>query len=146
MTLAEGRRNIHHVIGAPVGLSKILVFRVPCQIAALAIAAGWSPELVQSGNTSPVWAFVGDRDKNNVKSVSVLMKAMRECGAQPKVTVYKEKGHAVWNDACAEKGLYTWLFSQSLSKQRRSASLPGVPARPRPCWRAPPSSPSSRGS
>jgi predicted peptidase len=60
----------------------------------------------------PLWIFHGAKDSIVPFDYSQeMVDAIKQYGGNPKFTIYPNDNHNSWNDAFAEPGLITWLFS-----------------------------------
>lgn len=67
---------------------------------------------------TPTWVFHGEND--DVVPVSEsrnMVAALHRFGNPAKYTEYRYVGHASWNYAYVEPGLFSWMFSQRLDAQ-----------------------------
>ncbi len=68
----------------------------------------------------PVWAFHGDRDDVVTPEGSFAMvRAIRACGGNPRLTIYPDLGHNAWDPAYDDPALYLWLLSHRLEGPRK---------------------------
>ena len=82
------------------------------------IAGGGEPENASTLTNLPIWAFHGDGDKVvEVEGTLNMVKAIREKGGNPKMTIFGGKGHNVCGKALKTKGLWNWLLQQSLDNR-----------------------------
>ena len=73
------------------------------------------PERVSVLKDVPVWAFHGAKDPAVPLEESVKMvRALRECGAEVRFTVYPDAKHDSWTETYENPELYEWLLSHSL--------------------------------
>ena len=64
----------------------------------------------------PAWAFHGDSDDIVPPSGSFdMVEAIRECGGDPRLTIYPATGHDSWTPAYDDPALYQWLLEQRRS-------------------------------
>lgn len=71
------------------------------------------PERVCGLCDTPVWAFHGAKDKIVPPSESrALVRMLRRCGGNVRLTIYPDAGHDCWTRAYAEPELYAWLARQ----------------------------------
>ena len=62
----------------------------------------------------PVWAFVGDADRDQtVLNARSMVAAIREAGGKANYTEYRGVGHNSWDRAYNDPDLIRWLLSQS---------------------------------
>lgn len=88
----------------------------PQRFAAIAPVAGrGDPATACALKDKPVWAFHGDRDDVVAPEGSfVMVRAIRACGGNPRLTIYPDLGHNAWDPAYDDPALYLWLLSQRL--------------------------------
>ncbi len=88
----------------------------PNRFAALAPICGWSyPERATRIKHLPTWVFHGAKDEVVPISTSEeMVKALRDCGADVRFTVYPEAAHDSWTETYANPELYEWLLSYQL--------------------------------
>jgi len=68
-----------------------------------------APEL----RSLPLWAFHGAQDFTvPVKRSQEMIDAIKAAGGSPKLTIYPEGGHNVWDETYANPELWTWLLAQ----------------------------------
>lgn len=93
----------------------------PGRFAAVAAVAGrGNPATACALKDKPVWAFHGDRDDVVVPEGSFAMvRAIRACGGNPRLTIYPDIGHNAWDPAYDDPALYLWLLSQRLEESTR---------------------------
>jgi predicted peptidase len=61
---------------------------------------------------TPVWAFVGDKDKEEtVKANDDMNAALIKAGGNVRLTVYPGVGHDCWTKTYENPELYSWLFA-----------------------------------
>lgn len=61
----------------------------------------------------PVWAFHGAKDEVvDVLKAETLVKALRDCGGNVKLTIYPEAGHDAWTRTYNDAKIYDWLLQQ----------------------------------
>ena len=89
----------------------------PQRFAAVAPVAGrGDPAMACTLKDKPVWAFHGDRDDTVPPEGSfVMVRAIRACGGNPRLTIYPDLGHNAWDPAYDDPALYLWLLSQHLA-------------------------------
>jgi len=85
----------------------------PWRFAAIAPVAGrGDPATACALKAMPVWAFHGDRDDVVPPEGSFAMiRAIRACGGQPRLTIYPDLGHNSWDPAYDDPALYLWLLA-----------------------------------
>ena len=61
----------------------------------------------------PLWAFHGAKDFTvPVKRSQEMIDAIKAAGGSPKLTIYPEGGHNVWDETYDNPELWTWLLAQ----------------------------------
>lgn len=93
----------------------------PGKFAAVAPVAGrGDPATACTLKDKPVWAFHGDRDDVVIPEGSFAMvRAIRACGGQPRLTIYPDLGHNAWDPAYDDPALYLWLLSHRLEEPKK---------------------------
>ncbi len=77
------------------------------------ICGGASVELAKSLAAAPVWAVVGDNDREQtVLGMRRMVEAINEAGGKAKLTEYRDVGHNSWDRAYNNPILIDWLVSQ----------------------------------
>lgn len=67
---------------------------------------------------TPVWIFHGGEDEQvPVDDARKMAKALKAAGARYQYTEYAGNGHFVYEKVYTEKGVWTWLLSQRLSRK-----------------------------
>ena len=86
----------------------------PQRFAAIAPVAGTGePTVACALKSTPTWAFHGDRDDVVPPEGSFAMvRAIRACGGDPRLTIYPDLGHNSWDPAYDDSALYLWLLEQ----------------------------------
>ena len=86
----------------------------PERFAAIAPIAGeGDPKRACVLKDVPTWAFHGDRDDVvPVEGSIAMVKAIRACGGQPRLTIYPDTGHWSWEPAYLDPALTLWLIEQ----------------------------------
>lgn len=70
--------------------------------------AAWGPRLA----SLPTWAFHGARDDAVPPDETIkLVEAMRQAGGTPRLTIYDNLGHGIWDQVYATNELYEWLWT-----------------------------------
>lgn len=89
----------------------------PEKVAAIAPICGWgNPSQACDMKEVPVWAFHGAKD--NVVSPAAttnMVNALKNCGADPKLTIYPNLGHDSWTKTYNNQDVYQWLLSHTKS-------------------------------
>jgi dipeptidyl aminopeptidase/acylaminoacyl peptidase len=63
----------------------------------------------------PAWVFHGAKDKVvTVDKSEAMVRALKECGGDVRLTVYPEAGHDSWSETYANPELYEWLLTHRL--------------------------------
>jgi len=90
-----------------------LAANYPDRFAAIApICGGGEKEAAAVISQVPVWAFHGAQDKAvPLKASEEMIAALRQAGAEPKLTVYPDAGHDSWTATYDNPELYDWLLS-----------------------------------
>jgi predicted peptidase len=85
----------------------------PAHYAAIApICGGGNPADAPRLKELPTWAFHGAKDDVvPVEETLEMIAALRATGAIPKLTIYPEGTHAVWDETWANPELYAWLLA-----------------------------------
>lgn len=94
-----------------------LVNRMPEKFAAAFVICGAGDTSNAKNMTRPSWwLFHGEKDSTVFPQNSRMMEeALKKAGADVKLTIYPEDGHASWNDAFKEPGLFEWMFKKKLT-------------------------------
>lgn len=62
----------------------------------------------------PVWAFVGDADRElTVGNTRAMVEAISAAGGKPRLTEYRDVGHNSWDRAYNNPALLDWMLAQS---------------------------------
>jgi predicted peptidase len=70
--------------------------------------AAWGPRLA----SLPTWAFHGARDDAVAPDETIkLVEAMRQAGGTPRLTIYDNLGHGIWDRVYATDEVYEWLWT-----------------------------------
>jgi predicted peptidase len=90
-----------------------LVLRKPKTFAAaFAICGGANTATAKKMSKTAWWIFHGLKDNTVDPQLSKDMaEALKQAGAEVKLTLYPEDGHNSWDDAFKERGLFEWIFS-----------------------------------
>ena len=79
--------------------------------AVVPICGGGQPYLVDNLKDVPVWAFHGAKDKVvDVRKSKEMVDALKACGGDVKLTIYREAEHDSWTQTYDNKKLYDWLL------------------------------------
>jgi predicted peptidase len=92
--------------------------RYPRLFAAIAPISGRgiSRSLIENLKETPVWAFHGKADAVVDPAESERMvSALRETGADARLTIYPAAGHDAWTSTYADSELYDWFLSHRLT-------------------------------
>ena len=95
-----------------------LAMEYPEKFAAIApICGGGDPFHIDRLKNVAVWAFHGEKDKvvKPYKSKR-MVKALRKCGGNVKLTVYPNMRHDVWSITYNNQELYNWFLKQKRQK------------------------------
>ena len=86
----------------------------PQQFAAIVpICGGGETEWATSLTGIPVWAFHGQRDESvPVAETTKMIDAIQLAGGTPKLTVYPDGKHYVWDDVYQDAEVLEWLWKQ----------------------------------
>lgn len=89
--------------------------------AAFPICGGGNPKSTKKyADKVSLWIFHGGKDDVVDPYFSLRMvTALREKGADVKLSYFENNNHNSWDSAFAEPGLLTWLFSKSKSKKEQ---------------------------
>ncbi len=93
-----------------------IVNRMPGKFAAAFVICG-AGDTSNAKNMNPTswWLFHGEKDSTVFPGNSRMMEAaLKNAGAEVKLTIYPEDGHESWNDAFKEPGFFDWMFEQKL--------------------------------
>lgn len=92
----------------------------PEKIAAIAPICGWGiPPQACKMKHVPTWAFHGAKDKVVTPAATTnMINALKNCGADPKFTLYPNAGHDSWTRTYNSPALYDWFLEQSLSNRK----------------------------
>ena len=90
-----------------------LVFRKPKTFAAaFAICGGANTATAKKMKKTAWWIFHGLKDNTVDPQLSKDMAdALKQAGAEVRLTLYPEDGHNSWDDAFKEPDLFEWIFS-----------------------------------
>jgi predicted peptidase len=90
----------------------------PGTFAALAPVAGWSesPDVAARALAgTPVWLFHGGKDTVvPARRAQRIAGALQREGRAPRITVYPEEGHEIWDRTYRRRDLQKWLFRKRL--------------------------------
>jgi len=91
-----------------------LAFDAPNRFAALApICGGGETFWVESIKHIPVWAFHGELDEGvPVRRSQEMIDALKQEGADPKLTIFPGIGHISWPAVYDDPAFYEWLLAQ----------------------------------
>ncbi len=90
----------------------------PERFAAIApICGSGSPSFAKDLKSVAVWAFHGAKDRVvPVARTEAMIKALKEAGCDPKLTIYPEAGHDAWTETYNNPELYTWFLEHTRLK------------------------------
>ncbi|HXD31115.1 MAG TPA: PHB depolymerase family esterase [Pyrinomonadaceae bacterium] len=95
------------------GAWDVIVRRPGIFAAAVPICGGGAPAKASLMKATAIWAFHGDHDESvDVSESRHMIAALKQAGANPRYTEYKDVGHNSWERAFAEPELLSWLFAQ----------------------------------
>ena len=81
--------------------------------AILPVCGGGEPSKVCAIKDIPVWAFHGAKDNVvPIERSEEMVQALKECGGNPKFTVYPEAAHDSWTETYKNPEIYSWLLKQ----------------------------------
>jgi len=89
-----------------------LAIQYPERFAAIApvCGRGYSQDVLALKEV-PVWVFHGEKDDIvSIKDGKKMVKALEDCGANVKFTVYPDAGHDAWTEAYNNPELYDWFL------------------------------------
>jgi predicted peptidase len=95
----------------------------PDYYAAIApICGGGDPDHAARLAPIPTWAFHGARDETvPVEETMAMIEAIEKAGGAPRVTIYPEGTHGVWDETWANPALYEWFLTHWLGERRKAA-------------------------
>ncbi|MHB9026626.1 MAG: carboxylesterase family protein [Armatimonadota bacterium] len=87
--------------------------RYPAHFAAIApVCGGGDVRDARHLAHLPIWAFHGVNDPVvPVEETLAMIDAIEEAGGHPRLTLYPEGSHAVWDETYANPDLYAWFLS-----------------------------------
>jgi predicted peptidase len=90
----------------------------PERFAAIApICGGGNHSRANRLNGVPVWAFCGAKDEVvPIARTAAMIKAMREIGKEPKITIYPEAKHDSWTATYNNPERYKWFLEHKRAK------------------------------
>ena len=81
--------------------------------AAMPICGGGDSKTAEKMKKVPFWVFHGDADNTvPVECSRVMVKALKDAGAEVKLTEYPGVGHDSWTQTYKNDDVWKWLFSQ----------------------------------
>ena len=91
-----------------------LAIDAPDRFAALApICGGGEPGWAKTIKHIPVWAFHGELDEGvPLRRSQEMVNALKNEGANPKLTIFPGVGHISWNAVYDDPAFYEWLLAQ----------------------------------
>lgn len=89
-----------------------LAMEFPDRFAAIApVSGGGVPSGACALRHLPVWAFHGAKDEIvPVERTGTIVERLRQCGGEPRFTVYPDAGHDAWTRTYEDPALYEWLL------------------------------------
>jgi len=93
------------------GTLQLLVEKPDWFAGAVTVAGPVRKSAVVGKITTPVWIWVGEKDRS--EKFTVLVEAMRKGGASVKYNIVKGKGHNCTPAAFKNEEVHEWLFSQT---------------------------------
>lgn len=109
----------HHILyatGTSMGGAGVwrAAFERPARFAAIApVATAERLENPCRIRSVPVWAFHNALDDDFPAANDVeLIDALKRCGGDARITLYKKAGHDAWTETYANRALYDWFHSQ----------------------------------
>jgi predicted peptidase len=87
----------------------------PKRFAAIApVCGGGDPKKAKALKDVPVWAFHGAKDEVVPLARSEeMVKALKDCGGDARLTVYPEAGHDSWTETYDNPKLYEWFLKHT---------------------------------
>jgi predicted peptidase len=86
--------------------------------AVLTLCGRGRPEWSQTLKRLPIWAVVGDADRDaTVLNAREMVGALKQAGGEPKETEYRGVGHNCWDRAYSDQNMIQWMLSQSRKDQ-----------------------------
>lgn len=77
------------------------------------VCGGGDPKLAGRFKNVPVWAFHGESDPAvPATTTRDMIKALRNVGGNPKVTIYPGVGHDSWTRTYSQQAVIRWMFDQ----------------------------------
>lgn len=95
----------------------------PEKVAAIAPICGWgNPPKACKMKDVPTWAFHGAKDNIVTPAATTnMVNALKNCGADPKFTLYPDAGHDSWTVTYNNSALYDWFLTHSKSNRKDEA-------------------------
>jgi predicted peptidase len=92
-----------------------LAIKEPNRFAAIAPVCGWVDTTKACTIAHlPIWVFHGAKDMVvPVAAAQSIVRALKECGSNVKLTVYPDANHDSWTETYNNEELYKWLLEQS---------------------------------
>lgn len=86
----------------------------PQRFAALVPVCGrGDPNSAELFVDTPIWAFHGQLDQAvPVSGTTDMVEAIRAAGGEPRVRIYPDQGHQIWDTVYGTQQLYDWLLAQ----------------------------------
>lgn len=83
-------------------------------VAVVPICGSGDVEWAPSMKALPVWAIVGDADRDRtVRNTRAMVEALRAAGASARETEYRGVGHNSWDRAYNDPALIEWMLAQT---------------------------------
>jgi len=119
-TYRVDRRRIY-VTGLSMGGSgtwSLLAEKPGLFAAAMPICGKGDPAAAEKIAKTPVWIFVGRKDKaQTVENCGQMEKALREAGGDVKITYYDDLPHDCWTVTYDNPEVWTWLLTHQLAEK-----------------------------
>jgi predicted peptidase len=82
------------------------------------ICGGGDPSTAKKLKDLPIWVFHGAKDRVvPVARSRAMVKAVKDAGGDPKLTIYPDAGHDSWTETYNNPELYKWLLSKKRKKK-----------------------------
>lgn len=81
------------------------------------MCGGGDPVNARRLKDMPIWAFHGAKDEVvPVEETLEMVQAVRKAGSNPRVTIYPEGDHNVWDETFANPELYAWFMEHKVER------------------------------